>query len=83
MSMFKALSKAVAQTFNAIGTTAQSIEKTMDIANIYVDNNHKKFTRTIKQDAILSTAEHHADIARQLDSDAELKAQYEALTVEW
>lgn len=83
MSIFSSFAKAISQTFDAVGSTAQSVEKTVDILNIYVDNNHKRITKIVRQDAILSTAQHHLDIAKELDSDADLKAQFTALEADW
>lgn len=83
MSIWSSLSNCVSQSLDAVGSTAQSIEKTVDIANIYVDNNHKRITKVVRQDAILSTAKHHASIAAELKADADLKAAFDALDADW
>lgn len=83
MSVFSSLSSAISQSLDAVGSTASSIEKTVDIANIYVDNNHKRITKVVKQDAILSTAKHHSNIAAELNADDNLKAAFKALEAEW
>lgn len=83
MSLYRAITNNVTKVLNVIGNTAESVEKTLDIANIYVEENHKKFQRTIKQDAIYSTASHHAEIASELEKDAKLKAIFDELENEW
>lgn len=83
MSMFKSISNAISQSFDAVGSTASSVEKTVDIINIYVENNHKRITKTVRQDAILSTAQHHTAIAKELEADALLEAQFKALEADW
>lgn len=83
MSIFRSLSKAISGSLDTITSTASSVEKTLDIANIYVDNNHKRITKTVRQDAILSTAVHHAAIVAELDADAKLKEAFDALEAEW
>lgn len=83
MSIFSSFSSAITKTFDAVGTTATSVDKTLDVINIYVDNNHKRLDRTIKQDAILSAAKHHTTIRKQLDADSTLNDQFESLLADW
>ena len=74
---------AIVSVLSTVTATAGSVEKTVDIANVYVDNGHKRFTKTVRANAILATANHHTNIARELDADADLKAQFDALAKEW
>ena len=83
MSIARAITTSFSQVFSLIGSTAESLEKTIDMGNVIIDNQHKKITRTSTKNAILSTAQHHTDIIKELEADSKLKETFAALEAEW
>jgi len=83
MSMFRSASRAISTVFDTISSTANTVEKSLDIANHYVAENHKKITKTTTTSAQLAVARYNTDIAKELDADAELKEQYLLVAKEW
>ena len=83
MSMFSTMSGFVQTTFTTATATVDTVGKGLDIANRYVDVNHKRLTQSMTEEAKLALAVHNERIAAQLDADANLKAQYEKVCAEW
>ncbi len=83
MSIFSSLSRAICTPLDAVSNTAESLNKSIDICNVYVAKNHIRLTGTISNDAQLAEAQHNQLIANTLEADAKLKAQYEALSAKY
>lgn len=83
MSVFSELSAFLSQTLRTATRTVGSIDKTIDIANDYIDNNHKRITKATKNNAILSHVKHETAIFEELDADAELKARFTKALEDW
>lgn len=83
MSIFRSISNAISQTADLTSATVSSLEKGIDTVNVIVNNNHQVITRTSKANAIERVANHHADLAKRLSKDSELKSIYEALEANW
>ena len=83
MSIWSTASKFVQTTFNTGTATVSTIGKGLDIANHYVEENHKKITKTTTTAAQLSVARFNEDVAQELNASASLKAQYDAVVAEW
>ena len=83
MSMWSTMSAFVQKTFTTATKSLDSVEKSLDIGNHFVDVNHKRLTKTMTQDAILAVAVHHNAIAHTLDEDADLKKQFDTIAKDW
>lgn len=83
MSMFRSLSRFVSTLFDTATNTLGTVEKSLDIANHYVAENHKRITKTTTTSAQLSVAAFNADVAEQLASSEELNAQYLKVVADW
>lgn len=83
MSVFSELSAFLQQSLRTATRTVGSIDKTVDIANDYIDNNHKRITKNTKQLAVLSAAKAETRIFDELEADEELKARYAKLLEDW
>jgi hypothetical protein len=83
MNIFKVLTNNVAKVFNTIGSTADSVERGLDIANVYVEQNHKRAVKVITANALMSTAHHHIEHQAELDDNPKLAAIYAKLEESW
>lgn len=83
MSMFRSMSLFVSTTFDTATNTLGTVEKGLDIANHYVSENHKRITKTTTTAAQLSVARFNQDVADELETNANLKAQYDAVIAAW
>jgi hypothetical protein len=83
MSIFKSASTFITRTFDTATSSVDSIDKVLDIANIYVENQHKSYSRTIKSDAMLSTAQSQREVQKELDADPDLQEIYTKLEADW
>lgn len=83
MSIMSTASTFIQKSFNAASDTVDSLEKGIDIVNNYVENQHKRVTRTVEQDCILAVAEHHAKISEKLDADEKLAEIFAKLEEDW
>lgn len=83
MSMFSSLSRLVSTTFDTATNSLATVENTLDIANHYVAENHKRITKTTTTAAQISVARFNQDIAHELEADAKLKAQFDAVVTDW
>jgi|AntRauTorcE11898_2_1112593.scaffolds.fasta_scaffold72945_1 hypothetical protein len=83
MSMFSSLSKLVQTTFNTATDSVATVGKGLDIANHYVEENHKRITKTTTTAAQLSVARFNQDVADELEASEKLKAQYDAVVADW
>lgn len=83
MSVFRSASLMLSTAFNTVTGTLNTVEKGLDIANHYVAENHKRITKTTTTAAQLSVARFNADVAIELDSSAELQAQYDKVVADW
>lgn len=83
MSMFASFSDAVQSVFNTVTTTANSVQKGLDVINDQVDNFHKTTTRNAAKQAILNTSEAHRRIQDKLEADPKLAVLFAQLEAEW
>lgn len=83
MSMFRSFSDSVQATFDTITSTMGSVQKGLDIANSYVDNQHKSMTRGFAKQAILDTSAQHVKIQAALEADPKLAIIFADLEAEW
>lgn len=83
MSMLSSLSKFVQTTFNTGTATVATVGKGLDIANHYVEENHKRITKTTTTAAQLAVARFNEDVAEELNASESLKAQYDQVVKEW
>jgi len=83
MSIFRSVSSFISTTFNTATASVETVGKGLDIANHYVAENHKRITKTTTTAAQLSTARFNTDVAKELDSSAELQAQYDLVVADW
>ena len=83
MSMFSTLSTFVQTTFTTATKSVESIGKTLDIANHFVDVKHQQVTKIMTNDAQLIVAEHAETLRVKLDADSNLKTQYDNVVAEW
>lgn len=83
MSMFRTFSDAVQATFLTITSTMGSVQKGLDIANDYVDNQHKSLTRGFAKQAIRDTAAQHERIQAELEASPKLAVIFADLEAEW
>lgn len=83
MSMFSTMSEFVQTSFTTATNSLTTVEKTLDIANHYVSENHKRITKTQTTSCQLSVAAFNADVALQLAADEELAAQYKKVVEDW
>ena len=81
--MFRSFSSAVQATFDTITTTAEALQKGIDIGNQYIDNQHKSMTRNMAKQAILDTAKQHRSIQEKLEADEKLATLFTDLEAEW
>lgn len=79
MSMFKSISTAVQTTFNLITKVASTVDKTADIGYNYVDKQHIRQTLLQTKQIQKDTARDLREITEELDADADLKKQFDAL----
>lgn len=83
MSIFRSAGRFISGAFDTGTATVETVGKTLDIANHYVEENHKRITKTTTTAAQLAVARFNSDIAKELDSDEELKGQYEKVVKDW
>jgi hypothetical protein len=83
MSMLDAMSKLVQTTVNTATDSVSTVGKGLDIANHYVEENHKRITKTTTTAAQLSVARFNQDVADELEASDKLKAQYDAVVADW
>ena len=75
MSIFRSASRFISGTFDQATATVGTVGKGLDIANHYVEENHKRITKTTTTAAQLAVARFNEDVAAELNASASLKAQ--------
>lgn len=83
MSIFRSASRFISGTFDTATASVSTVGKGLDIANHYVEENHKRITKTTTTAAQLAVARFNEDVAAELNASASLKAQYDQVVAEW
>ena len=83
MEVLNSLSKLVQTIFNTATNSIATVGKGLDITNHYVEENHKRITKTTTTSAQLSVARFNQDVADELEASDKLKAQYDAVVADW
>ena len=81
-SLFKTVTDNAKRAVNLVGTTCESVEKTLDLANHYVDKQTKGQKLKITDNVRLSVAEHRLEVKARLDEDEDLRALFQELESE-
>jgi hypothetical protein len=83
MSMFSTMSKFIQSIFTTATRSVESLDKGLDILNHYVSEKHQEQLLTITTQAQLNVAAFNADVDQQLDSDASLSSNFDAVKAAW
>ena len=83
MSMFSSASRFISTTFDTATNSLGTVEKTLDIANHFVAENHKRITKTTTTSNKLAVAEFNREVALKLEADAALQEEYDAVCADW
>lgn len=79
MSMLRAATQTITTVLNVVTKAASTVDKSIDIGYNYVDKQHIRQTVLQNTQIRKDTARDLREITEELDADADLRRQYDAL----
>ena len=82
-NVLSSVSKFIIRSVDTATHSVGSVEKALDMVNHYVTENHKRVTKNTTVAAKIGVAEFNEEVAQKLNANASLKAQYDAVCLDW